>query len=382
MTDTDATREGASQPVYEQAADTTVELTKTEAPELEGRDAVEEAAAKKARAAQDKKMREAMGIPEEEPPGDDGKVGEGESDTVVETKEDPVRDDKGRFAPKQEGKPSASEDDPLIPVKVDGVERMLPLSEVRAGYQRAQAANRRFEEAAQMRARAEQLYGQAQSQPEQKPAPQAQSSAPGAAPDVDLEALAERLTYGTKDDVKAALQALIGARPATTAATPEIVEQVVQQRLAQFQQQSEARRELEAFSGKHSDLAKDPDLAELVGRRAAQLMAEELVQAGAPPSVVATLNPAQVGHYHAQLRAASRGRDAQELLDEAAIQIRRKFNLPKPGQATPSASKVDAKRALQKQPAAVTARAPSAAPPKPRSASDIIAEERRARGLP
>lgn len=383
-TQTDATQPGVSTVTYEQPEEIIADIGGDKPEVFEGRDAVEEAAAKKGRAAQDAKLREAMGLPPEEvqePAGESTDVGEGqEQPQVQETQEQAeqrARDDKGRFA---STKP-ATEDDPLVTVKVDGVEQQIPLSEVRAGYQRASAANKRFEEAAQQRAQAEELFRRVQQpapQAQPNPAPQAPSPAPGGVPDVDLGQIAEALTYGTKDDVLAALTKVIGTRQ--QGATPDQIAQVVQQSLGQFQQQTEARRELETFSGTHADLANDPDLSELVGRRAAGIMGQELIDAGAPPSVVATLTPMQIGQYHQQLRQMNRGRSAQEILGEAATQIRRKFNLPVQS-AAPSPSRVDAKRQAPKQPAAVNARATPPQAPKPKTASQIIAEDRAARGL-
>lgn len=358
-----------------------------ERPELTGRDAVEEAAAKKARAAQDRKLREAQGQPEpsNDDDGDDGNDGNTPPAAPAQAAEAPdepqqPRDKEGKFAAKNVA------DDTKIRVKVNGEEREVTVEELRRNYQIEQAARQRMQSASEMQRQAAALLENARAEAARiananQNAPAGTAAAQADTGNDDVDKLAEALAYGSKDTIKEALARALKGQSGTQQApalTPDVVQAEVDKRVRAWQIASEARNDLQTFADRHPDVAKDEDLQTVVAQRAQRMMLEDLETVGADPRVLASLTPAQIGFYHREAARLGYARPTMTIFDTAAKEVKAKF--APPVTQTLQARK-DAKAGLPKPTPAASIRAPAPPPPKPKTPADIIAEERASRGL-
>jgi hypothetical protein len=355
-----------------------------ERPELTGRDAVEEAAARKARDAQARKIREAQGQPEPSNDDDDGDddntppSAPGQASDVPGEPQQP-RDREGKFAAKNVA------DDTKIRVKVNGEEREVTVEELRRNYQIESAARQRMQHASEMQRQAAAMLETARQ--EAGRIANANQNAPGGAPaqaetgNDDVDKLAEALAYGSKDTIKEALAKALKGQSGTQQApalTPDVVQAEVDKRVRAWQIASEARNDLQTFADRHPDVAKDEDLQTVVAQRAQRMMLEDLETVGADPRVLASLTPAQIGFYHREAVRLGYARPTMTIFDTAAKETKAKF--APPAQAALQSRK-DAKANLSKPTHAASIRAPAPQPPKPKTPADIIAEERASRGL-
>lgn len=345
----------------------------------EPRDAVEQAAAQRSRKSRDDAMRAAVGLPPEaedlseapEPP--EAPVSAQEA-RAAETSEDPTP------APASESPSQPTSQ--LVEVLVDGVKRQMPLEDVIKGYQLEQSSRKRFDEAAQMRREALAYYQAQQQQLATKaPAPDA-GAAPKPAANVDFDALAEKLAYGNKDDIKAVLETLV-TRPAPAApqmdpqATTAMALEAVERRLEAERTQQDLRQ----FATEFQDVISDQDLNAAAAKRAEKIMADELLSLGADPQIIARMTAEQVGHWHSEARRVGKATPLGNVLRSAAEQTRQKFSKASaPAQASTEA-KVDRKRNLPQPPSTASARAPAPQEPRSKTPAEIIAEERSVRGL-
>ena len=380
LTDQDATLpEGASvqfnadpPPQIDLNADDTPPVV-SDRPELTGRDAVEEAAARKSRDAQDRKLRAAQGIAE--PPSDDGDDGDEPPPAPAEA----PRSADGKFAAKNVA------DDTKIRVKVNGEEREVTVEELRRNYQIEQAARQRMQSASDMQRQAAAMLETARQ--EAARIANANQTSPGGKPvqadtgDDEVDKLAEALAYGSKDTIKDALGKALrgqGGTQQAPALTPDVVQAEIDRRMRAWQVASEAQTDLRTFAERHPDIAKDDDLQVLVAQRAQRMMLEDLETVGADPRVLASLTPAQIGFYHREAVRLGYARPTMTIFDTAAKETKSKF-APPAQQALQS--RKDAKANLPKPTPAASVRAPAPQAPKPKTPADIIAEERASRGL-
>jgi hypothetical protein len=380
LTDQDATlNEGASvqfnadpPPQIDLNADDTPPVV-SDKPELTGRDAVEEAAARKSRDAQDRKLRAAQGIAESS--SDDGDDGDEPPPVTAEA----PRSADGKFAAKNVA------DDTKIRVKVNGEEREVTVEELRRNYQIEQAARQRMQSASDMQRQAAAMLETARQ--EAARIANANQTSPGGKPvqadtgDDEVDKLAEALAYGSKDTIKDALGKALrgqGGTQQAPALTPDAVQAEIDRRMRAWQVASEAQTDLRTFAERHPEIAKDDDLQVLVAQRAQRMMLEDLETVGADPRVLASLTPAQIGFYHREAVRLGYARPTMTIFDTAAKETKSKF-APPAQQALQS--RKDAKANLSKPTPAASVRAPAPQAPKPKTPADIIAEERASRGL-
>lgn len=217
----------------------------------------------------------------------------------------------------------------------------------------------------------------------------------------DEEAVAESLTK--------LVQTVAGkTQPAQPAAVPDAL---IDQRIATGQERSRAGREWREFQEDNQDLVADPDAWEMTRSRARVRMVEELVEAGADPQAVGRLSDDQLGAFHFSARVAGKASSLRTVFDQAEGHVRKRLGLTKPaassddargangakpngngsadGSTRPAPVGTIARREALKRgavvatstPASSSARADPAAPRIP-SASEYIANMRKARGLP
>jgi hypothetical protein len=315
------------------------------------------------------------------------------------------RDDKGRFAPKDgeqpatgaEQQPAAQEAQPApipalpadqqtVKVKINGQEREVPLTDVIREYQIGNASRAKLEEASRMKKEAEQILGfvqqfaPAMQGQQQQPAQQA----PGKqmTPQERAANLARVVHYGSEQEIADALaEVLSGTQPSDQPAAipPEQLIGYVEQRLAQVRQEQQSQTDLQALTKTHSDMFADEDMQLLWARRAEQAMRDELLGLGADPIALGKLTTADVGHFHREAQAIGRATPTVEVFEKAAQSVRDRFAPSKTSEQMQA--RVDAKRAADPVPAAMSVRTPAPQPKKPATAAEVVARERADRGL-
>lgn len=308
--------------------------------------------------------------------------------TPAETEQqaaDRARDERGRFAAK-------AQDEPRFKVKVLGIEKEVPLSELLRGYGTTEAATQRFQEAARIRQEAEQLRTQ------QPAAPAAQQTATPAEPEFFDPAVKIRtadgavyerpysdvMAYGTPEEIRQAttqMRALMAPAP-TQSITPEQVQQIVRYTATREREV----QSLQQFLGENSAIVSDPDLATVAAAKVTRLMTEDLMSL-VPEygQQIAALPPQVIADRHAQARHMGLSvRPVGEIFAASAKETAERFGLrpTASGAAQPFAEKVQAKRAATQPISGANARqAPSTDQPRRKTTSEIIQAEREARGL-
>lgn len=204
---------------------------------------------------------------------------------------------------------------------------------------------------------------------------------------LDVRAVARSLTEGDEEEVVAALQQMLSRQPDIT---PSAVEARVRTVLTQ-QRDQEA---IAAWSADVQEILTDPqigdDFQSLVQVRTRKGMEADLLAAGVDPADLSVLSDQYIATYHRDLRAAGAARDFHAILGEATVHARHVLGRP-PATAAASAApkpgslqdRAAAKRAAPSVPSAASGGKVNAGPPEPviPSIDDIIAEEKRARGL-
>lgn len=324
-----------------------VQVEIVDKPKLSERDVAEESAAKFQRTRRDEALK-ANAEPKEE---SDGRA----------------RDEKGRFAPREEKaatggadgadtSPTASvqaapPDEPKFKIKVNGREVELPQSEILKRAQLAEAANERFQQAAQ-------LYKQAQAIAQsQNPAGQPAGPSVPTPQGADIAAdLARKLSYGTEAEATEAIRALL-ARSQTSNLDPN---QVAMQAAHAAMTQIATQTAIEKIGNDYPDIKADPALTH-----------------------IANLYWNQVAARDAQMGVR---RQPYEVMKEAA-DLTMAWIGQKKGTQTAASVNADAfaakNAAKAKAPAAITgtsARSSSGAK-SPQTQADIVRAERQARGL-
>ena len=310
----------------------------------------------------------------------------------VETEQqaaDRVRDAQGRFAPKA---PPAPEE-PRYKVKVLGVEKELPLSEILRGYSTNEAATQRFQDAARLRAEAEALRAQQAPQPAQQTQPAAPAADEMFDPAVRIRTadggVIERpysdvMAYGTPEEIRQAttqMRALM-AQPAAPAITPEQIQSIVRYQTVRDREV----QTLQQFLGENSAIISDPDLATVAAAKVTRLMMEDLVNLVPEYGPqIAAMPPQVIADRHAQARFQGLPvRPVGEIFAASAKETAERFGArPNPtGTAPTFADKAQAKRAAPQPVSGANARqAPTTDQPRRKTTSEIIEAERVARGF-
>lgn len=358
------------------------------------RDNVEDRAAANARRVEEGRLARLLGqterqaAPEPEAPRET---------QAVDQDAGPPRTPDGRFAPKDaaEGEPKtaptapepvALADDAMVKVKVNGKDQLMRWGDVRRGVQIEAAARQKMEAATNAQKEAQRLLEEARARAAapSSPSPQTQPAQPEAGVADPLEELVDKLAYGDRDEIKSALAKFMqsGARPSQPpTVTPEALTSVVDQRLAAFQQEARAQSELQAFAAEHDDIVADEDMQVLVAQRAQRDMQQALIDIGADPSRVLALDSHTLGRAYREAEQVAAVPSVMQVFKAAAMNVKSKFAAPQPVAPTAIEQRLAHKQAMPTQPVAAAARAPAPPERRPPTASEIIAAERRERGL-
>lgn len=378
------------------------------------RDAVEEKAAANARRAAEDRLARMMGLPEggQQQPEAQQEAGQSQQPAADLDAAGQPRDERGRFAQKegegaqaagQGGQPAAQptaqqptpvdlSDDAMVKVKVNGQEQLMRWGDARRSIQIETAARQRMEAAAKKEQEATRLLeeartkAQAPQQPQQVTTQTQPGQQPAASATDPLEALVDQLAFGDRDGIKSALASFLeqqGARSSQPpAVTPDALTGIVDQRLAAYQQTARAQGELQAFAAEHADIVADEDMQVLVAQRAQKSMQQHLIDIGADPGRVLSLNPDLLGRAYREAEQAAMVPPLMTVFRTSATDVKGKFaGSRQPAAQTAIGQRLADKRAMPMQPTAATVRAPTPQEPRPPTASEIIAAERRERGL-
>lgn len=293
--------------------------------------------------------------------------------------------------------------DTLVKVKINGVERTMPYSEVLARAQKVESADAYLSDAKRLKNEVETALAKAapiktetgndgqDDAPSSIGAPGA-PSIPGKGTKVDREVLtkvAEAISLGTTEQGAEALGELI-EKVAQPAASVDISSQV-EIAIAAREVNREFTEAADAFVRKYPDLATDPILQAVGGQLLATEMVKDLIAAGLDKDVIAKQMPttAHVRTYYESMRVQrpSFGRPMKELM--AAAEAAPQFQKLTGGQ-TPALSvnvdRSDRKAALPPQPAhrsppALQQQNGNAAPPDlPAKRSSVVQQMQAQRG--
>jgi len=301
-----------------------------------------------------------------------------------------VRDAHGRFAPKPA--PQA-ETEPRYKVKVLGVEKELPLSEILRGYSTNEAATQRFQEAARLREEAAALRAQQQAQPAQTrddaaspageevfdPMVRVRTADGG----VYERPYSDVMAYGTPEEIRQAttqMRALM-AQPQAPSITPDQIQAIVRYQTVRDREV----QTLQQFLGENSAIVSDPDLATVAAAKVTRLMMEDL--ANLVPEYgpqIAAMPPQVIADRHAQARFMGLPvRPVGEIFAASAKETAERFGgRPANGPVNAFAEKAEAKRAAPQPVSGANARqAPTTDQPRRKTTSEIIQAERVARGF-
>lgn len=257
----------------------------------------------------------------------------------------------------------------MVRIKVDGEERMVPLSDIieqgTRTLQKESTADKRLKEVAEMRQatelraqQVESLARQIQAQQEQN---QGQQLSKQDAIDVKQQArnFMEKFMAGDEEAAVDSLAVMLGRSNATpdvtamiekaTLAAQQEVRNAENVRLQKEANQSHAKAK-EAFSDSFKDIVSDPMLYRLADQETLQVLAD-----------------------HPEWDASQ---DIEKILMEAGKRVREWRG------STVTTSKQEIKRGLSKPISGTSGRMPGAPEAKPKTTSQVIVEQRRARGLP
>jgi hypothetical protein len=269
-----------------------------------------------------------------------------ETEEVLEEAEESDDQDDVEEQEDTEESEESENDDPVYKVKIDGEEIEKPLSEILKGYQKDQAASKRLEQAAQERAKLEQEraeFEQLIAERKEQPA-QPENQLPDDADEM-AKKLYETLTYGDEEEGVNALKALLSGRKYEAIPQEQIVAEAANRALLQMQYSNAERQ----FLKDNPEIASDATLHSMT----MQALSETI-----PVS-----------------------QTYEEAFDKAGGAVKSwlsKFS-PKPDAVSEKAQR---KQSMPKEPVKTGAKAESFPAPKEETASDIIANMRKARGLP
>jgi hypothetical protein len=341
-------------------------------PSANPRDAVEDALAAK-RSKEHQTLPDLDGLNAQsagdEPEQDDHEAKAGTSN------EDPPRDESGRFSarePKPENDDGSSGETRKIKLKVNGQELELTEAEVIARAQKAEAADRRFADAAAMMREAQQL-----SQNRQPPQQPKEQSTPN--PDDWRASVKKALMYGTEEDVDSALETLVSQAKGTSIDPRAIVAQTAEMVAERTEYQTALNSALEEFP----EVRSDQRLQEVATSFVMDALAEDLMGLGYTQQQLAAAPRDQWWQRHREARKSGYSvRGYRELFSAAGTRTREWRSGGQTQAQDGLADKLDRKASASPQPRAARAATPARGEPKPKTQGEVIAEERKARGLP
>jgi hypothetical protein len=182
-----------------------------------------------------------------------------------------ITPDKSEPAPEPEPKAEpAHEEDAVVKVKIDGEEKEIPLSELKKGYQKDATASKRLEEVA--REKAQLAAERAAFEAERKAQLEKQSIAVQADPtpvDDGVDAALDNFVEGDKDQMRELLRRALKERaPQDPTPIPhEELDRLVEERLSIREEAREHAGAQAAFKKDYSDIFTDPDLLAAANRR-------------------------------------------------------------------------------------------------------------------
>lgn len=248
-------------------------------------------------------------------------------------------------------------------LKVNGVDVEMTQEEIEEAAQKWKAGDNRLQQASELYKRAKALE-QAQVQPE-----------PEAKPEVDITSVADKIAYGTAEEIAEALETI--RQPAQPATTDDVA-QMVQDQVWQTRLSEEHNSALREVSKDFSNLAQDQIAMQVAGGFAQQEVAKDLVSLGYAAEQVASVPPQQLWERHAEARRYGLAvRDYAGIYRAAAEQTDARLN-PKPVGKNVAERKA-AKSQLQSQPKAASASA-TPTPAKKKSSSDVVEQMKKMRG--
>jgi hypothetical protein len=231
----------------------------------------------------------------------------------------------------------------LIKVKLDGVEQEVPLSDVVRAYQKDAVASKRLNDASAKLREADEILARAKAQPTQENSSQVGEDATNIA-----KTAIESLLNGDEEGAANALALLAAGRGNSTQApdTDEVA--------AKVKQQLEVDSALTKFTGEYADVVSDPQLAKITN----DFLAEEMNTG------------THATQYEALVAAGNRARSW--LADKTGVKTGDESS-------TIRNDRVAKKAGMEQVPSNSASAASQDEPTE--SASDIIAEMKKARGL-
>ncbi len=195
----------------------------------------------------------------------------------------PVEEGDTETTDESTGQESGETDDPLIPIKIDGVESEVPLSTLTANYQKGSAADQRLEQAAAERVELEKLQQELREEVARHQVPDPPSvEQPPSVSVTDADSLAtafDDLTVGSESEKVAAattIRELLGRgdNPATQADTAETTEMIVSKAVQQATVQMQYDMAKARFEQDYQDIANDATLNQMVMTTLGQVAGE------------------------------------------------------------------------------------------------------------
>lgn len=302
-----------------------------------------------------------MDLPPELPTGDDEEVETPDSPTAEGTeveKESPSvtktddSDPLAEFIVVNDGKP-------MVKLKVDGSERLVPLDSARATLQKHEAADKRLQAAATLQKTLEAREAALQAREAELLAKSKSSQpSPGAADDSDLDEeareLAHSLLNSTEEEVAVSLKKVLSRRQATPAVDVDAIvskaAQTAETRVAERAKTESIQTGWQQFQKEYPDIATDQKLLVVADRMTDEIAAEH-----------PEWTPAQV-----MLESGERTRAWLKGFAPAA--------------SSQPSDRQKAKEQLRPLPQSRTGRVAPEQAAKPQSPSDYLAEVRKRRG--
>lgn len=316
----------------------------------------------------------------------------GEADEA-DTPEAEEQETKGADDEKQP--PKEDPDDPLIKVKVEGVEREVRQSQLVREFQKNEAADKRLQEATN-------LLRQAQEATKDKPAADEptgettskdgpdDSSTADSEVDEKLASIAEQIQVGDTKEAVEALKTIIAEARKGYEPPKGIDEQQVNAAVLAARERERSQESLQTFASENPELKENKRLQVLMETEVTDVMKEQLKTAAQSEgysdddiATIDTLSQEQVVTAHRTMRTNGVIKhDTGQVLVEAKERLSKAHLWPTSGEKPTDRSERKKNAQQQPGPRSKPAVPTSTKTPGVQSASEIVAEEQQARGNP
>jgi hypothetical protein len=307
----------------------------------------------------------------------------------------PERDDTEDTTADADKQPTDKDDDPIVKVKVDGVEREIRQSQLIATYQKDAAADKRLQEATELLREAKAVKA---AKPTETADTEDQPDADNSTDQGDKEAerlanIVDKLQLGERDEAIEGLKQLLeeaqkGAQP------PEDLDQRIRATASEERERERSQQTLEKFYAENGVLSENKRLASVFRSEIDNQMrtdirgvlAAEDVPEPEIDKLMTSMNEAQMIQLHRSYRANGLSvRDTGKVLSAAKQALEADGFWPQ--QAKPNVDREARKQqTAQQQPAPRSHRTPipsrDNASSKVQTTADVVREENEARGLP